>query len=68
MRIHHSGNKSKPFFTAYMQLLLQAEVVDMKALESYMIKQFFNGHIDSLGPISKANFIEALDELKLPKR
>lgn len=63
MRIHHSGNKSKPFFTAYMQLLLQAEVADTETLESYMLQRFFNGHIDSLGPISKANFIEALEEL-----
>ncbi|MCH7321343.1 hypothetical protein LZ480_05505 [Solibacillus sp. MA9] len=67
MRIHHSGNKSTHFFIAYMQLLIQAEIVEIETLKNYMVNQFFNGNIDSLGPISKANFMQALNELQLPK-
>lgn len=60
MRIHRSGDKSVAFFTAYMNLLLQAEIVSRANLEDYMINQFFQNDLTSLGPTTYANFNEAL--------
>ena len=60
MRIHKSGDKSVAFFTAYMQLILQADITSLENLENYMVSHFFQKDLLSLGPITLANFKEAL--------
>lgn len=60
MRIHKSGDKSVAFFTAYMQLILQADITSLENLENYMFSHFFQNDLLSLGPITLANFKEAL--------
>ena len=60
MRIHKSGDKSVAFFTAYMQLILQADITSLENLENYMVSHFFKNDLSSLGPITLANFKEAL--------
>ena len=60
MRIHKSGDKSVAFFTAYMQLILQADITSLENLENYMVSHFFQNGLSSLGPITLANFKEAL--------
>ena len=60
MRIHKSGDKSVAFFTAYMQLVLQANITSVENLEKYMVQHFFQNDLSSLGPITFANFTQAL--------
>lgn len=60
MRIDRSGEKSIAFFTSYMELILLAEIVSIEDLETYMIQHFFQEDVSSLGPITRANFKEAL--------
>ena len=60
MRIHKSGDKSVAFFTAYMQLVLQANITSVENLEKYMVQHFFQNDLSSLGPITVANFKQAL--------
>lgn len=60
MRIHKSGDKSVEFFTAYMQLVLQANISSVEHLEKYMVHHFFQNDISSLGSITLANFKQAL--------
>ena len=60
MRIHKSGDKSVAFFTAYMQLILQADITSIGHLEKYMVQHFFQNDLSSLGPITLANFTQAL--------
>ena len=63
MRIHKSGDKSVAFFTAYMQLVLQANISSVENLEKYMVQHFFQNDLSSLGPITLANFKQALQIL-----
>ena len=60
MRIHKSGDKSVAFFTAYMQLVLQANISTVENLEKYMVQHFFQNDLASLGPLTLANFKQAL--------
>ena len=60
MRIHKSGDKSVAFFTAYMQLILQADITSVENHEKYMVKHFFQNDLSSLGTITLANFKQAL--------
>lgn len=60
MRIHKSGDKSIAFFTAYMQLVLQANITSVENLEKYMIQHFFQNDLSLLGPITLDNFKQAL--------
>ena len=60
MRIHKSGDKSVDFFTSYMQLVLEANITSVENLEIYMAQQFFQNDLSSLGPITLANFKQAL--------
>ena len=60
MRIHKSGDKSAAFFTAYMQLVLQANITSVENLEKYMAQHFFQNELSSLGPKTLANFKQAL--------
>ena len=60
MRIHKSGDKSVAFFTAYMELLIQAELASVEELENYMRRHFFQHNVSSLGPTTLANFKQAL--------
>ena len=60
MRIHESGDKSVAFFTAYMQLILQANITSLENIRNYMVSHFFQNDLSSLGPITLANFKEAL--------
>ena len=60
MRIHESGDKSVAFLTTYMQLILQADITSLENLEKYMIQHFFQNDLSSLGPITLADFKEAL--------
>ena len=60
MRIHKSGDKSVAFFTAYMQLVLQANIISVENLEKYMVQHFFQNDLASLGPLTLANFKQAL--------
>ena len=60
MRIHKSGDKSVAFFTAYMQLILKTNITSFENLEKYMIQHFFQNDLSSLGPITLANFKQAL--------
>ena len=60
MRIHKSGDKSVVFFTAYMQLALQANITSVENLEKYMVQHFFQNDLASLGPLTLANFKQAL--------
>ena len=61
MRIHKSGDKSVEFFTSYMQLVLQANITSAENLENYMAQHFFQNDLSSLGPITLANFKQALE-------
>ena len=63
MRIHKSGDKSVAFFTAYMQLVLQADITSVGNLEKYMVQHFFQNDLSSLGPITLVNFTQALQIL-----
>lgn len=63
MRIHKSGDKSVAFFTAYMQLVLQANITSVENLEKYMIQHFFQNNLSSLGPTTLSNFKQALQIL-----
>ena len=63
MRIHKSGDKSVAFFTAYMQLILQANISSVENLEKYMVQHFFKNDLCSLGPTTLANFKQALQKL-----
>ena len=54
MRIHKSGDKSVAFFTAYMQLVLQANITSVENLEKYMVQHFFQNDLASLGPLTLA--------------
>ena len=63
MRIHKSGDKSVAFFTAYMQLVLQANISSVENLEKYMVQHFFQNDLSSLGPTTLANFKQALQIL-----
>ena len=60
MRIQKSGDKSVAFFTAYMQLVLQANITSVENLEKYMVQHFFQNDLSSLGPTTLANFKQAL--------
>ena len=60
MRIHKSGDKSVAFFTAYMLLILQANITSLENIKNYMVSHFFQNDLLSLGPITLANFKEAL--------
>ena len=60
MRIHKSGDKSVAFFTAYMQLILQANITSVENLEKYMSQRFFQNDLSSLGPTTLTNFKQAL--------
>ena len=60
MRIHKSGDKSVAYFTAYMQLILQANITSIENLEKYMAQHFFQNDIASLGPNTLSNFNQAL--------
>ena len=60
MRIHKSGDKSVAFFTAYMQLILQADITSLENIKNYMVSHFFQNDLSSLCPITLANFKEAL--------
>ena len=60
MQIHKSGDKSVTFFTAYMQLVLQANITSVENLEKYMVQHFFQNDISSLGTITLANFKQVL--------
>lgn len=60
MRIHKSGNKSVEFFMSYMQLVLQTNITTVENLEEYMTQHFFQSDLSSLGPITLANFKQAL--------
>jgi len=60
MRIHKSGDKSVVFFTAYMQLVIQANITSIENLEKYMVQHFFQNDLSSLGPITLSNFKQAL--------
>ena len=63
MRIHKSGDKSVAFFTAYMQLILQANITSIENLEKYMVQHFFKDDLCSLGPTTLTNFKQALQVL-----
>ena len=43
-----------------MELILQAEISSLENLENYMVSHFFQNDLLSLGPITLANFKEAL--------
>lgn len=60
MRIHKSGDKSVVFFTACMQLVIQANITSIENLEKYMVQHFFQNDLSSLGPITLSNFKQAL--------
>jgi len=43
-----------------MQLVLQANITSAENIEKYMAQHFFQNDLSSLGPITLANFKQAL--------
>ncbi|RFU60151.1 hypothetical protein D0463_18445 [Bacillus sp. V59.32b] len=62
MRVHHSGNLSCEFFSAYVNLVIRAREYTIGEAKEFTFNRFFQGDSTSLGEITYGNFMKAIKQ------
>ena len=64
MVVNKGGNLSVAYFTAYLNLIIQAHQCSVVCAQQYMMEKFFKGNLDYFGPVSYQAFSQAFTELQ----
>lgn len=63
MTVNNGGKLSKEYFSAYLNLIMNANQCSKSQAKEYMEEHFFKNNKDTFGQYTYSNFLKAVNEL-----